>query len=37
MKYTKAKITKKETRIILETNFNSNYSISIVEYENTDV
>ena len=37
MKFIKAKITKKENRIILETNLNLNYNISIEEYEKTDV
>ena len=32
----KPKIKKKENRIILETNLNLNYSISIAEYEETD-
>ena len=36
MKYIKTKI-KKECRIMLETNLNLNYNISIAEYENTDV
>ena len=37
MEFIKTKITKKENRIIIGTNLNLNYSISIVEYEKTDV
>ena len=37
MKFIKVKITKKENRIILETNLNLNYNISKEEYEKTDV